>query len=200
MGLIFRLIIVVFLVVSLPLQITVAILVWVTNGSPMFFRQKRVGKNGTIFVLYKFRTMREGSETMQKTLRAKNESDGPTFKITDDPRFTGIGKFLSHTGLDELPQLWNVLKGEMALIGPRPLPVSETRKLKSWMQKRHDILPGIISPAILTGTYHEDFTAWMKSDISYVRAKSRRNDLTLLFRFVPFILRMLFRELGKMVE
>lgn len=178
---------------SLPLQGAMSFLIMVTDGFPIFFRQKRIGKNNKIFTLFKFRTMVGGADRKQQSLRSHNESDGPVFKIHNDPRFTRIGKFLSHTGLDEFPQLWNVVRGDMALIGPRPLPVSEVAKLKPWMQKRHTVLPGIISPAVLSGNYHSDFDAWMKSDVAYAKEKSINGDIKLLFAAFIFWFKLVKR-------
>jgi lipopolysaccharide/colanic/teichoic acid biosynthesis glycosyltransferase len=179
------------IVMSLPLQICIGLCVLIGSGWPMVFRQRRVGRNGRVFIMYKFRSMRVGAEREQTALHARNESDGPTFKIHDDPRYTRIGRILAHTGLDELPQLYNVLRGEMALFGPRPLPVSEAKKLKAWQKKRHMIKPGILSPAILTGTYHQDFDAWMKSDIAYAKNKSFLNDIQLALRSIGFLFDLL---------
>lgn len=178
------------LCVVFPLFVFTGFLVAILSGFPILFRQKRVGKDGRPFVMYKFRTMVPIADTLQKKYQNRNESQGPAFKIQNDPRFTDIGKVLSHTGLDELPQLFNVLRGDMALIGPRPLPVSEAKKLKPWMHERERILPGIISPAILTGAYHQDFEGWMRSDVAYVKEKSLRQDASLFVRFVPFIVRL----------
>lgn len=183
-------------VLAFPLLVTIAFFVLVTSGFPIVFRQQRVGKNGRRFTLYKFRTMYPGAEKDQRRHSKKNESDGPTFKIQHDPRFTRIGSFLSHTGLDELPQLYNVFRGDMALLGPRPLPVSEQKRLSPWMRERERILPGIISPAILTGRYHENFSLWMKSDVSYVRTKSWKTDIILVVSAVGFLCRLLLRELA----
>lgn len=180
---------------SFPLVLFVGILIAATSGFPILFCQKRVGKNGKPFSMYKFRTMRVGAEREQKNLLSRNEAFGPVFKIRNDPRFTDIGTFLAHTGLDEIPQLYNVLRGDMALFGPRPLPVSEAAKLKPWQKKRHAIKPGIISPAILSGRYHEDFDAWMKNDVRYTEEKSIGHDLRLAGRTVKFLLRLLFREI-----
>lgn len=177
---------------SFPLVLFVGILIAATSGFPILFCQKRVGKKGKAFTMYKFRTMRMGAEKEQATLRLQNESDGPAFKIHDDPRFTSLGKVLAHTGLDEIPQLYNVLRGDMALFGPRPLPVSEAAKLKPWQKKRHAIKPGIISPAILGGRYHEDFDAWMKNDIAYIKEKSIAYDARLAVRAMAFLVRLLF--------
>jgi lipopolysaccharide/colanic/teichoic acid biosynthesis glycosyltransferase len=133
-------------VVTLPIQALIFICILLTSGPPVLFLQRRMGKNKKTFVLYKFRTMMVGSENKQKEYRPLNEANGPVFKIRNDPRYTPFGKFLSHTGLDELPQLFNILHGDMALFGPRPLPVYEAKRLLLWQQQRHSIQPGIISP------------------------------------------------------
>lgn len=179
-------------VLSFPLQLVVGVIIALSSGFPVIFAQKRVGKGGAIFTMYKFRTMVKNAEVLKAHYRTRNESDGPTFKIQDDPRFTAIGKLLSHTGLDELPQLWNVLRGEMALIGPRPLPVSEAKRLTPWMRNRHTILPGVISPAILNGNYHKNFVGWMKSDIAYARHKNAWGDAALFLRLLPFGVKLLW--------
>jgi len=138
--------------------------------------------------------MRRGAESEQKLLRRRNEATGPVFKIHNDPRFTVIGKFLSHTGLDELPQLWNVLKGEMAIVGPRPLPVFEVKHLTEWQKKRHDIKPGIISPWIVEGYHRNTFDTWMKSDLAYIQKKSFWYDLGLFYRAVGLFVTLLSCE------
>lgn len=182
--------------VSLPLQVLIGVLIMVTSGLPIVFRQKRTGKNGSPFVMYKFRTMVKGAEKKRSAYTHLNESQGPAFKIRNDPRFIGIGAFLSHTGLDELPQLFNVLRGDMALIGPRPLPIAEAKKLKPWMKVREQILPGIISPAILTGKYHENFSSWMRSDVSYVQKKNAVSDVRLFLQSFSFLARLFVRSVG----
>lgn len=191
---IYSLAILVLFIFSLPIQLVIGLLLVITDGFPILFHQKRIGKEGKPFVMYKFRSMRVGAEKEQKSLFSKNESDGPVFKIASDPRFTFLGKYLAHTGLDELPQLYNVLRGEMALFGPRPLPVAEAACLKPWQKKRHAIVPGILSPAILTGTYHEDFDAWMKSDIDYIEKKSFLYDVRLAIRATKFLISLLLHE------
>lgn len=181
--------------ISFPLQGIIGMLIVVSSGLPVLFLQKRIGENGKPFVMYKFRTMKAGAEKKQGSLRRHNEADGPVFKLRNDPRYTAIGKTLAHTGLDEIPQLYNVLRGDMALFGPRPLPPAEAAKLKPWQKKRHDIKPGIISPAILTGTYHQDFDAWMKSDIAYIKEKRFLYDVQLAFRTIKFLARLLVDEI-----
>jgi len=178
-----------------PLLIIISLFVVIMSGLPIFYLQKRIGKNGKSFIMYKFRTMEVGAEKKQKALEKRNEADGPVFKIHNDPRFTSIGRFLSHTGLDELPQLWNILRGEMALIGPRPLPIDEANKLTRWQKKRHSIKPGIISPWILDGYHSKSFSAWMKSDILYIQKKSIWYDIELCVKMIPYIFRLIIREL-----
>lgn len=195
MAILYKMFIGVLIFVSIPIQVIVGALIMIFSDFPIIFWQKRVGKNGKPFTIYKFRTMHIDAEQKKQALRFLNESDGAAFKIYNDPRFTRIGKALSRTGLDELPQLYNVARGDMALFGPRPLPVDEVKQLKSWMRKREDALPGIISPAILTGNYHKNFNAWMKSDCEYVTNKSFGTDLRLFFRFIPFIGSLLVKGL-----
>jgi lipopolysaccharide/colanic/teichoic acid biosynthesis glycosyltransferase len=189
-----------FLVFSLPLQVGIAVLILVTSGYPIFFGQKRIGKNGEPFTIYKFRTMKRGSEAQQKGLRNYNEADGPVFKIHNDPRYTRVGKFLAHTGLDELPQLFNVVAGDMALFGPRPLPVSEAKKLTIFQKKRETVRPGIISPAILTGAYHKNFSAWMRSDVQYAQEKTFARDISLCIASVGFLCDLLTKEIKRILS
>lgn len=139
--------------------------------------------------------MRRGAEKEQKTLVPQNEANGPVFKIFNDPRHTVIGKILAHTGLDELPQLYNVLRGDMALFGPRPLPVSEEAKLKVWQKKRHAIKPGIISPWVLNGYHTQPFDVWIKSDIAYIKAKNWSYDAKLALRTLKLLIRLIKREI-----
>ncbi len=189
-------ILIVFLI-FLPIMAIIALCVVVDSGLPILFRQQRIGKSSKPFRLYKFRTMQNGAERKQSALRHLNEADGPAFKIYNDPRYTKAGKFLAHTGLDELPQLWNVIRGDMALIGPRPLPVFEAAKLKTWQQKRLMLKPGIISPWILEGYHTQTFTAWMKSDIAYAKKKNFLYDFALTGRSVVFLFRLFVKELAR---
>jgi lipopolysaccharide/colanic/teichoic acid biosynthesis glycosyltransferase len=182
------------IIILSPLYAVIAISVYLDSGLPILFRQKRIGKNGKPFIMYKFRTMGHGAEKQQKELTPLNEAYGPVFKMYNDPRYTAIGKFLAHTGLDELPQLYNILRGDMALIGPRPLPVAEGAKLLPWQRKRHEIKPGIISPWILEGYHAQAFDAWMKSDIAYAKRKNFGYDVHLAARTVALLLRLFFRE------
>lgn len=200
MNIIYIIVIALLCISLLPILAVTALLIVFTSGFPVIFRQVRVGKNGELFTIYKFRTMVRSAEKKKHELSKQNESDGPVFKIHNDPRFTRIGKVLSHIGLDELPQLINVLRGEMAFVGPRPLPLAEAKKLKPWMRERENVLPGIISPAILTGKYHQDFEAWMRNDVAYTRNKSVWRDASLLVEFVPFVAWLLGREVRRSLE
>lgn len=197
MNVIYKILVICIFVFTLPFQVIIGLLVFVFCGFPIFFMQRRIGKDGRPFVMYKFRTMIVNADKLQSKYKSRNISDGPVFKIPNDPRFTRLGKFLSHTGFDELPQIWNVLRGDMAFIGPRPLPESESRKLAPWMRARHNALPGIISPAILSGRYHEDFDAWMRSDVDYVAHKSTRKDMMLACRSVYFLFLLLRAEISR---
>jgi len=138
--------------------------------------------------------MIQGAEKLQCKYKQQNEADGPVFKIHDDPRFTSIGKFLCHTGLDELPQLWNILRGDMAFFGPRPLPTYEAKHLLSWQKKRQCIKPGIISPWVLDGYHTHTFIDWMRSDCVYAQKKNFGYDVRLFFRSLIFMVRLLFQE------
>ncbi|MDP1722363.1 MAG: sugar transferase [Candidatus Gottesmanbacteria bacterium] len=180
---------------ALPVMGVVAILIRLIDGSPVLYRQRRVGLGGKPFTMVKFRTMKLGAEQLKRYYLRRNQARGPVFKMYDDPRFTRLGKFLSHVGLDELPQLVNVVRGEMALFGPRPLPSVEAKLLKPWMRKRHAILPGIISPWIFEGYHSRPFDEWMRSDIAYTKQKSVRFDLKLLGKAVMFVGTLLKREL-----
>lgn len=184
----------VLLVAALPIMVAIAILIAFIDGFPVFYRQKRTGINGKSFIMYKFRTMVKGADALQKKYARLNEADGPVFKIRDDPRFTRVGRFLSHTGLDEMPQIINVLRGEMALFGPRPLPLAEADKLKTWQQARHTIKPGIMSPWVLEGYHSRPFDEWMRSDIAYANEKSAWGDFVLFGKSIMFMGKLFMRE------
>ena len=123
-------------------MLIIGLLIWLTSKGPAIFKQTRIGLRGRPFDLYKFRTMVVDADEMKKDLFDKNEMDGPTFKISNDPRITGVGRFLRKTGLDELPQLINVFKGEMSMIGPRPPLPEETKQYKRWQLRRLSVKIG----------------------------------------------------------
>lgn len=199
MRLLYLGVIVIFVIITFPLMMGIGLCIAICDGLPIFFYQRRVGKHAAPFTMVKFRTMVREAEQQKERLLKYNEADGPVFKIRNDPRYTTLGKFLAHTGLDELPQLWNVLRGEMALIGPRPLPVEEANKLSQAQCVRNAVLPGIISPWILDGYHSQTFDTWMKSDLAYIKAKSIPHDMSLFVNSVRFMVMLFVRELGHML-
>ena len=129
------------------------------------------------------------ADQKKESLMSLNERTGPVFKIRNDPRFTKIGKFLSHTGLDELPQLINIVKGDMTFVGPRPLPVDEAQNVPQKYHKRFSVLPGITSPWVIKGPYQLTFDEWMEFDLSYISSKSQYYDIIVCFKTMSMILR-----------
>lgn len=176
----------IFIIVCLsPLIIIISILIKATSKGPILFRQARVGLRGRHFELFKFRTMIVNAEYLKKALEANNEADGPVFKIKDDPRVTKIGKFLRKTGLDELPQLFNVLKGEMSLIGPRPPLPSETLQYKRWQLRRLSVKPGLSCFwQIKPNRNNIKFEKWMELDLAYIDNWSLRLDFIILLKTI----------------
>ena len=168
-----------------PVMIFIAFLIKVSSEGPVVFKQERVGLRGRKFYIYKFRTMVQNAEKLKEKLEAMNESDGPAFKIKNDPRITGIGRILRKTGLDELPQLFNVLKGEMSLIGPRPPIPSEVSKYERWQLRRLSVKPGITCTwQIIPNRNEVLFEKWMKLDIQYIESWSIKKDLFLFFKTI----------------
>ncbi|MFH1690540.1 MAG: sugar transferase [Candidatus Eisenbacteria bacterium] len=171
-----------------PLFIVLAIMVRLDSRGPVFFRQMRVGKDGREFEFYKFRSMVQDAEAMKNKLMHLNELEGPVFKISDDPRITPIGRFLRRTSLDELPQLFNVLRGDMSLVGPRPPLPAEVANYESWQRQKLSVLPGITCLWQISGRNHIGFTEWMRLDIEYIRRQSFGVDVKILARTLPAVL------------
>jgi exopolysaccharide biosynthesis polyprenyl glycosylphosphotransferase len=178
----------VILVVALPLLLTLALLVRLTSAGPVVFRQERAGFHGRRFRMYKFRTMVEGAEQIRDQVAHLNEMHGPVFKVTDDPRLTGVGRLLRKYSLDELPQLLNVLKGEMSLVGPRPLPLYEANRIKGAQRRRLAMRPGITGLWQVAGRNTVDFDEWMRLDLLYVDQWSLGLDFQILLRTIPVVL------------
>lgn len=178
-----------------PVCLIIAILIKLDSSGPVIFKQKRVGKDGKIFTFYKFRNMVKNAEQLKKKYLHLNEANGPVFKIEDDPRYTKVGKFLSHTGLDELPQLFNILKGEMSLVGPRPLPVDEETKIpKKWQILRCQAKPGIACSWLLKGAHSLSFNQWMKLDSEDIQRSSLGYDLVIFIQVVLLGLKLIKSE------
>lgn len=177
------------LIVCAPLFLLLYILVKTTSKGPFIFKQKRVGKNKKRFMIYKIRTMVEDAENLKSKIQNLNEADGPVFKIHNDPRYTKVGKYISHTGLDELPQFINIIKGEMSFVGPRPLPVSEAKKVPKKYERRFSVIPGITSQWVVTGSHTLTFDQWMKGDLEYIKKKSLWYDVRVAVQTIFLILK-----------
>jgi exopolysaccharide biosynthesis polyprenyl glycosylphosphotransferase len=168
-----------------PALLGISIMIKLTSPGPIVFSQTRVGLRGRLFSLYKFRTMVADAETLKKQLQSENEADGPVFKIKDDPRVTTIGKFLRKSGLDELPQLFNILKGEMSLIGPRPPLPEETKAYKRWQLRRLSVKPGLSCFwQIKPDRNSIKFEKWMEMDLAYIDNWSLRLDFIILLKTI----------------
>jgi exopolysaccharide biosynthesis polyprenyl glycosylphosphotransferase len=178
----------VMLLMTLPLMLLIAVAVKLTSRGPVLFVQQRGGLHGRPFRMLKFRTMREGAEAERASLLAANEMDGPVFKIAEDPRVTRLGRFLRRTSMDELPQLVNVVRGDMSLVGPRPLPVVETRELAGVHRRRLSMRPGITCLWQISGRNELGFREWMALDLQYVDHWSLSLDLAILLRTLPALL------------
>jgi lipopolysaccharide/colanic/teichoic acid biosynthesis glycosyltransferase len=171
-----------------PVMLAIALGIKLTSPGPVIFKQRRRGLGGKAFTLYKFRTMVVDAEKRKAELRKFSEQDGPAFKMTHDPRVTRIGRFLRTSSLDELPQLWNVLKGDMSLVGPRPLPCDEMDACEQWQRRRLDITPGITCIWQVKGRSTVTFTEWIRMDLSYLRARRLATDLLILLQTIPAVL------------
>ncbi|MEZ6125678.1 MAG: sugar transferase [Planctomycetaceae bacterium] len=164
-----------------PIFLAVAAVIRATSPGPILFRQLREGHGGRLFTICKFRTMRVGADAEKATLRAQSEQDGPAFKMTHDPRITPVGSFLRKTCLDELPQLWNVLLGDMTLVGPRPLDYRESSQIARWGRRRLYVMPGLTCIWQVHGKSKVSFNEWMRMDIRYSQRLSFMEDLRLVW-------------------
>jgi exopolysaccharide biosynthesis polyprenyl glycosylphosphotransferase len=175
------------LVLFAPVMATVALIVLAVDGGPIFFRQTRVGLHGRAFDVAKFRTMQPDAEGRLEELQAQNEIEGPAFKITDDPRLTRTGRFLRATSLDELPQIWNVLRGEMSLVGPRPPLPREVEGYDLWHRRRLSMKPGITGLWQVQGRREADFDRWVELDLAYIDRWSIWLDFKIMARTIPAV-------------
>jgi exopolysaccharide biosynthesis polyprenyl glycosylphosphotransferase len=179
----------VLVIAALPFLVAIGLLVKLTSPGPVLFRQERAGFHGRRFWMYKFRTMIHGAEDMREQVAHLNEMTGPVFKASGDPRLTGVGRLLRRGSLDELPQLLNVLKGEMSLVGPRPLPLYEAKRIRGAQRRRLAMRPGITGLWQVSGRSMVNFDAWMRLDLRYVDQWSLALDLKILLRTIPVVLR-----------
>lgn len=173
----------------LPVFLAVCLAVKLTSKGPMLFKQERTGWRGRVFKMFKFRTMYVDAEKRRAELMAQNEMSGPVFKLTKDPRITKVGGFLRRFSLDELPQLFNVLRGEMSLVGPRPLPVYETEAFEAFKDRRRlSVLPGVTGLWQVSGRSGiEDFEEWVRLDLEYIDRWSLWLDMLILLRTIPAV-------------
>jgi exopolysaccharide biosynthesis polyprenyl glycosylphosphotransferase len=176
------------LLVGLPFVGAIAILIKFTSHGDVLFRQTRCGLNGRIFTLYKFRTMVEDAEKQRRELEHLNEMNGPVFKLKSDPRVTALGRFLRRFSLDELPQFWNVLRGDMSLVGPRPPIPDEVARYQRWQRRRLSMKPGLTCLWQVSGRNQIDFDRWMQLDLEYIDSWSPMLDLKILLRTIPAVL------------
>jgi len=178
------------LVALSPILALIALAIRLDGHGPVIFAQERFGFNKRRFRMFKFRTMITDAEALQATLEDRNEAAGPVFKIKDDPRVTRIGKFLRKTSLDELPQLWNVLRGDMSLVGPRPLPLRDVHRFsESWLMRRFSVRPGVTGLWQVSGRSDLTFTRWVALDLQYIDRWSLGLDLKILAMTVPAVLK-----------
>ncbi len=171
------------LVTMTPLLLAIGLVILLTAGRPVLYSQKRTGLHGKVFALWKFRTMKVAAERLQKKLLALNEAPYPMFKLHNDPRFVGVGRWLSNTGIDELPQLWNILIGDMSFVGPRPLPINESKELlqlKPQWQFRLKIKPGIFSEWSIDERRHQSLAHWQKLDLLTVTSGGLGHELKII--------------------
>lgn len=178
------------LLLAIPLMVFISVCIYFSSGRPLFFKQKRSGIHGRPFTLYKFRTMQTNAEQLQEEMMALNIMSGPVFKVENDPRVFPLGHFLRKYSLDELPQLFNILKGEMSLVGPRPLPLHETDNFSNIAQRRRmSVKPGLTCLWQISGRSNiKDFNEWVKLDLEYIDRWNIWLDLEILFKTIPAVL------------
>lgn len=178
------------LIVFSPLFALVALTIIIDDGRPVLYRQDRAGLRGRPFPIVKFRSMRRNADAERASLRDRNEiSGGASFKMTDDPRVTRSGRLLRRTSIDELPQLWNVLMGEMSLVGPRPHPFDDVAGYAEWHHRRLDMKPGITGLWQVSARSDPDFDTWVQLDLEYIDHWTLSGDLGILLKTIPAVIR-----------
>jgi exopolysaccharide biosynthesis polyprenyl glycosylphosphotransferase len=177
------------LILLSPVLGLIALAIKLTSRGPVIYRSLRPGIGGDPFACFKFRTMYENADQLQEDLEEHNEHSGPLFKMRDDPRVTPVGRFLRRWSLDELPQLFNVLRGEMSLVGPRPLPQRDYERLENWHRKRYLVLPGMTGLWQVSGRAELDFDELVRLDFLYLERWSIFLDLSILLKTIPAVIR-----------
>lgn len=176
------------LILLSPLMLIIAILIKLTSDGEVIFRQSRCGLSKRIFTLYKFRSMCENADQLREELEHLNEMNGPVFKAGNDPRITKLGRFIRRLSIDELPQLWNVLKGDMSIVGPRPPLPEEVEQYETWQKRRLSMKPGLTCLWQVSGRSNIDFEDWMKLDLEYIDNWSLSLDMQILIKTIPAVL------------
>jgi exopolysaccharide biosynthesis polyprenyl glycosylphosphotransferase len=176
------------IVLGAPIFLGSALAIKITSKGPVIFKQQRVGLNSRKFILYKFRTMYSGADQLRAEMEAKNELDGPAFKMKRDPRVMPAGRILRKLSIDELPQLFNVLAGHMSLIGPRALPTYEVENIELWQRRRFSMRPGLTCLWQVNGRNKLDFNTWMKLDLEYLDKWSLWLDIKIMAKTIPVVL------------
>ena len=177
------------LIVLSPVLLITALAIKMEDHGPCLFRQERSGLNGTVFSMYKFRSMRVGAAEEHKDLVKFNELDGPAFKMKNDPRITKVGHILRKYSIDELPQLVNILKGEMSIVGPRPLPTYEVAQMTPQQKQRHSVKPGLTCYWQVNGINDIPFDEWMELDLKYIKEAGVWTDVKLIFKTFGAVIR-----------
>jgi lipopolysaccharide/colanic/teichoic acid biosynthesis glycosyltransferase len=175
------------LVLGLPIWIAIAVAIKLDSRGPVFYRDRRIGLNEREFGMIKFRTMLQNSAELQERLEARNEAEGALFKLRDDPRVTRVGGFLRRFSIDEVPQVLNVLRGEMSLVGPRPLPLRDYELLEPWHRKRYLVLPGMTGLWQIAGRSDLGFDDLVRLDFYYLEHWSIWLDISILVRTIPAV-------------
>lgn len=176
------------LICASPVLLVLGVLIKLESKGPVFYRSTRIGRGGRAFHFYKLRSMVQDADKHQHTIAHMNEADGPVFKIERDPRITRVGRFIRSTSLDEVPQFFNVLAGDMTLVGPRPPIPREVAQYEPWQLRRLDVRPGITCLWQISGRSRIGFQEWMRLDLEYIRHQSFSLDLKILLRTLPAVL------------
>ena len=176
------------LLVLSPVILVLAIIVRATSRGPVFYRSTRIGRGGRAFTFYKLRSMVKDAHLKRHHVEHLNEADGPVFKIACDPRITPIGRFMRSTSLDEVPQFWNIIRGDMSLVGPRPPIPEEVAQYEPWQLRRLDVRPGLTCLWQISGRSRIGFQEWMRLDLEYIRHQSFGLDMKILLRTSPAVL------------
>lgn len=176
------------LIVLSPVYLITAIAIMIEDGYPIFYNQYRVAQKGRLFKMYKFRSMFRNADERKKELESDSMTGGVIFKMKDDPRITRVGKIIRKFSIDELPQLWNVLKGDLSLVGPRPPIPDEVAEYGEWEWKRLEVKPGLTCTWQVSGRSDIDFETQVKMDVEYIRNWNVLRDISLLFRTIPAVL------------